>query len=56
MTLLACPKCKGKLEYRAGTKEMFCQKDQLTFPVRKGVPVLLEMDAKKLQSEKESTA
>lgn len=47
--LLVCPKCKGKLEYQAATREMLCRHDQLAFPVRKNVPVLLEMDARKTE-------
>ncbi len=50
LILLACPKCKGKLEYQAASKEMFCRHDQLAFPVRKSVPVLLEMDARKIEA------
>jgi len=49
-TLLVCPKCKAKLEYQAANKEMFCRHDQLAFPVRKNVPVLLEMDARKTEA------
>ena len=49
MPLLVCPKCKGKLEYQAATKEMLCQHDQLAFPVRNSVPVLLEMDARRIE-------
>ncbi len=48
--LLVCPKCKGKLEYLSASKEMLCRHDQLAFPVRKGVPVLLEMDARKTEA------
>ena len=48
--LLVCPKCKGKLKYQPGTNEMICELDQLAYPVRKGVPVLLEMDARKLKT------
>jgi len=45
-TILVCPKCKSKLDYAANTKEIFCIKDQLSFPVRNGVPILLESEAK----------
>jgi uncharacterized protein YbaR (Trm112 family) len=47
--LLVCPKCKGSLQYQAGTKELVCTNDLIAFPVRKGVPILLEMDARKLE-------
>lgn len=44
-SLLVCPKCKGDLKYQPDTKKMVCLVDQLAYPVRNGVPVLLEMDA-----------
>jgi uncharacterized protein YbaR (Trm112 family) len=50
MPLLVCPRCKGKLEHKAATSEMVCQHDKLAFPVRNGIPVLLEMDAKKIEA------
>jgi uncharacterized protein YbaR (Trm112 family) len=50
LSLLVCPKCKGKLEYHARKGEMHCQHDGLAFPVREGVPVLLEMDARKIET------
>lgn len=49
--LVVCPLCKAPLQYRRGAKEMVCNVDKIVFPVRKGVPVLLEMDAHKLQSK-----
>jgi hypothetical protein len=48
MLLLVCPKCKGSLVYQSATKEMVCTIDQIAFPLRKGVPVLLKMDARKV--------
>ena len=45
-TILVCPKCKNTLDYAQGFKEIFCIKDQLSFPVRNGVPILLESEAK----------
>lgn len=46
LALLACPRCQGKLEYRRKQQEMVCARDRLAFPVRNGIPVLLEMDAR----------
>lgn len=45
--LLVCPKCKGKLKYQPATNEMVCEVDQLAYPIRKNVPILLEVDAGK---------
>jgi len=47
--LLVCPVCKGKLEHVKKTDEMLCQRDGLAYPIRSGVPVLLEVDARKIE-------
>ena len=48
LSILACPVCHGELEYSKKDNELHCEKDRLAFPVRKGVPILLEMDARSL--------
>jgi uncharacterized protein YbaR (Trm112 family) len=48
LKILVCPLCKGKLQYNKKSSELECDHDKLAFPVRNGVPVLLEMDARKL--------
>jgi len=48
LNILVCPLCKGKLQYNKKNTELECDHDKLAFPVRNGVPVLLEMDARKL--------
>ena len=50
LEILVCPKCKGELRYNSRTGELECHHDRLVFPVRNGVPVLLEMDARPLQA------
>ncbi len=49
MLKLVCPVCKGKLEYVKKKDEMLCQRDGLAYPIRSGVPVLLEVDARKTE-------
>jgi uncharacterized protein YbaR (Trm112 family) len=44
LELLACPRCKGPLE-RAGD-ELACPACRLAYPVRDGLPVLLEDEAR----------
>jgi uncharacterized protein YbaR (Trm112 family) len=46
LDILACPLCKGPLEYREADKELLCRADRLAFPVRDGVPVMLEEEAR----------
>ena len=49
MLKLACPVCKGALEYEKKQNEMVCQRDGLAYPIRSGIPVLLEVDARKIE-------
>jgi uncharacterized protein YbaR (Trm112 family) len=49
---LACPLCKGKLLYDRQNKELVCRVDKLAYPIRDGIPVMLEDQARHL-SEKE---
>lgn len=49
LEILACPICKGKLEYRRESDELVCRADRLAFPVRDGVPVMLAEEARPLE-------
>ncbi|MEF9944500.1 MAG: Trm112 family protein [Burkholderiaceae bacterium] len=46
--LLVCPICKGPLEWKKAEQEFICQADRLAFPVRDGIPVMLESEARRL--------
>jgi uncharacterized protein len=52
LELLVCPVCKGPLEHwrppQHDTHELVCHADLLAFPVRDGVPVMLESQARAL--------
>ena len=48
LEILVCPLCKGALVYRKAEQELVCKADRLGFPVRDGIPVMLEEDARKL--------
>jgi uncharacterized protein YbaR (Trm112 family) len=50
LKILACPVCKGALEYHHESNKMICKNDRIEFPINNEVPVLLEMDAKKLRN------
>jgi uncharacterized protein YbaR (Trm112 family) len=52
LQILACPICKGKLLYHKATHELICKADYLAFPIRDGIPVMLEDQARRL-NEKE---
>lgn len=50
--LLVCPICKGALtrerDAAQGTDELHCAADRLAYPVRDGIPVMLESEARSL--------
>lgn len=48
LTILACPVCKGPLQYHAEKAELVCRADGLAFPIREGIPVMLEEQARRL--------
>ncbi len=53
LDILACPICKGPLVYRQAEQELVCKVDRLAFPIRDGIPVMLEEEARELPPEEE---
>jgi uncharacterized protein YbaR (Trm112 family) len=51
LEILACPICKGKLNYVKEKEELICHFDRLAFPIRQGIPVMLEDEARPLAAE-----
>ena len=49
INLLVCPVCKGPLEMRRDADlrptDLLCRADRLAFPIRDGIPVMLESEA-----------
>ncbi len=54
LELLVCPICKGPLEHLRPPmnerQELVCHADRLAFPVRDGIPVMLEGEARSLDT------
>lgn len=48
LDILACPLCKSPLRYDKRSEQLICRVDRLAFPVRDGIPVMLEDEAKQL--------
>jgi uncharacterized protein YbaR (Trm112 family) len=50
LELLVCPICKGPLEFLRpplhAAEELVCRADRLAFPVRDGIPLMLESEAR----------
>ncbi|MDH3319250.1 MAG: Trm112 family protein [Betaproteobacteria bacterium] len=53
LEILVCPLCKGPLVYRKAAGELVCKADRLAYPVKDGIPVMLEDDARKLDPTEE---
>jgi uncharacterized protein YbaR (Trm112 family) len=49
--MLVCPNCKGQLKLDKEAQELLCTFDGLAYPVRDGVPVMLEQEARKMGEE-----
>jgi uncharacterized protein YbaR (Trm112 family) len=51
LEILVCPVSKAPLEWRADVQELWCRASRLAYPVRDGVPVMLEDEARPLTEE-----
>lgn len=51
LSLLVCPVSKAPLEYREEAQELWCKASGLAYPVRDGIPVMLESEARQLTAE-----
>jgi len=51
LQILVCPLCKGGLRHDRERQELICTADKLAFPIRDGVPVMLEGEARALEPE-----
>ena len=45
LDILVCPVCKGPLQYDRTHRTLDCPADRLAFPVRDGIPVMIESEA-----------
>lgn len=51
LDILVCPVTKGPLVWDADRQELLCKASRLAYPVRDGVPVMLEEEARTLSDE-----
>ncbi|KTC85848.1 MULTISPECIES: Trm112 family protein [Legionella] len=49
LEILVCPLCKGKLLVK--DNELICRFDRLAYPLRDGIPVMLEQEARLIPLE-----
>lgn len=53
LKILVCPQCKSSLVWDEKNQELICKQDQLAFPVRDDIPVMLINEARHLTPETE---
>jgi len=51
LELLVCPVTKGPLQYDRDKQELISRSARLAYPVRDGIPILLENEARPLSDE-----
>ena len=51
LQILVCPLTKAPLDYDESAQELVCKASGLAYPVRDGIPVLLEGEARVLPAD-----
>ncbi|MEK9150410.1 MAG: Trm112 family protein [Candidatus Desantisbacteria bacterium] len=41
LEILACPKCKGEIEYQKEEDKLLCPACKLKYPIRDDIPIML---------------
>jgi len=55
LEMLVCPVTKASLTYKQEQDELWCRASGLAYPIRNGIPVMLEQEARQLTpAERES--
>jgi uncharacterized protein YbaR (Trm112 family) len=48
LDVLACPKCKGELEYREAEDQLVCHNCKLVYAIKDNIPIMLIEEAQPL--------
>lgn len=51
LEIIVCPVTKGPLEYDRERQELLSRSARLAYPVRDGIPILLESEARTLSDD-----
>ncbi|MEH6636810.1 MAG: Trm112 family protein [Halioglobus sp.] len=51
LSILVCPVTKAPLQYDKDKDELICKASGLAYPVRDGIPVMLESEARQLTAD-----
>jgi hypothetical protein len=52
LEILACPKCKGDLEFKEKENSLICHKCKLKYRIEDEIPIMLIDEAEKIIEEK----
>jgi len=47
LEIIACPKCKGDLEYKEKEEKLICHKCKLIYKIQDDIPIMLIDEAEK---------
>jgi uncharacterized protein len=53
LQILVCPVTKGPLIYNKASNELISKAARLAYPIKDGIPVMLEEEARKLADDEE---
>ena len=55
LEILVCPATKAPLVYKRELDELWCRASRLAYPIRDGMPAMLESEARELEESEYST-
>lgn len=55
LEILVCPVSKTSLVYHKDTEELWCRGSGLAYPIRDGIPVMLEEEARQLSDDERAS-
>jgi uncharacterized protein len=55
LEILVCPVTKASLTYKSDRNELWCRASGLAYPIRDGIPVMLEAEARQLTAEERAS-
>lgn len=56
LDILVCPVCKGRLQFNADKTGLICRAEKLVYPVKDGIPIMLESEASLLNETPSSAS
>lgn len=51
LDIIVCPVCKGRLDYEPENQRLVCRAERVAYPVRDGIPILLDDEAAPLSED-----